>query len=453
MKLSKSWLIAKLCLLLVMPFPAWSQALPTPQPENVNRAISGTMGNVMANRGFAANDPRVANTIARMSPALQGIAGSAAVITVGTVTAPGWISGAVAIGIGAVISYAVGVAVNAVVNWLFRTDGKIDQSGLESEKDPSGGISPGVPAWRSKQWVTRSTTEFIWGGDGFAVAREAEASYRAVNGLTPNTPSCTLAAGGQSAICGNSIATLYPEGPPGACPKGTFWVAGNCSPYGFLAPAGVPTVIGQTPQQAVNALPSAELGKDLNPRIIAALADRAWQSAASQPGYDGVPYPVSQPVTEADVQPWLNANPEIAPTVQDFVTPNPVSPTNPNPWAIPLDPKAPVIKPVVPNTGTTNPAAANPEANLGPDPGIGAPTLEAIPTAQQIANPILQLAPDLRGFQASGQSGVCPKPTIELYGTHVMDAHCKLIEDNKQVLQLAMAFAWAAMALFIVLSA
>jgi len=28
-----------------------------------------------------------------------------------------------------------------------------------------------------------------------------------------------------------------------------------------------------------------------------------------------------------------------------------------------------------------------------------------------------------------------------------------LIEDNKQVLQLAMAFAWAAMALFIVLSA
>jgi len=35
----------------------------------------------------------------------------------------------------------------------------------------------------------------------------------------------------------------------------------------------------------------------------------------------------------------------------------------------------------------------------------------------------------------------------------VLDAHCKLIDDNKAVLQLAMAFAWAALALFIVLSA
>lgn len=449
----KRWLILKFFILLAMPVCVCAQALPKPQPENVNRAISGAMGHVMEKRGFAANDPRVANTIARMTPALQGIAGSAAVITVGTVTAPGWISGAVAIGIGVALTYAVSVAVDALVNWLFNPDGTIDQTGNEADKDPSAGIAPGVPAWRSKLWVTRSTTETIWGGDGFAVAREAEASYRAVNGLTPNTPSCTLAAGGQSAICGNSIASLNAEGPPGACPKGTYWVAGNCSPYGFLAPAGVPTVIGQTPQQAVNALPSTELGKELNPKIIAALADRAWQTAASQPGYDGVPYPFSKPVTEADVQPWVKANPELAPKVQDFVSPNPVGPSNPNPWAIPLDPKAPVIKPVIPNSGTTNPAQDNPQANLGPDPGIGAPTLEAIPTAQQIANPILQLAPDLQGFHANGHAGICPTPTIDLYGTHVMDAHCKLIEDNKQVLQLAMAFAWAAMALFIVLSA
>lgn len=439
--------------LFAMPMFAWSQALPSPQPDNVNRAISGTMTDVMAKRGFAANDPRVANTLARMSPALQGIAGSAAVITVGTVTAPGWITGAIAIGVGAVISYAVGLAVDAAVNWLFRTDGKIDQSGNQLDKDPSTGILPGVPAWRAKQWVTKSTTEEIWGGDGFAVARQAEASYRSVNGFTPNTPTCAFAAGGKSAICGNSISTLIADGPPGACPKGSFWVAGICSPYGFTAPGGAPTIIGQTPQQAVNALPSSELGKGLNPQIIAALTDRAWQEAASQPGYDGLPYQVSNPVTAVDVQPWLQANPELAPTVQDFVAPNPVSPTNPNPWAIPLNPQAPAIQPVIPNAGTTNPAASSPETNLGADPGIGAPALEATPTAQQIIDPILQLAPDLRGFQASGQAGVCPRPTIDLYGTHVLDAHCKLIEDNKQVLQLAMAFAWAAMALFIVLSA
>lgn len=100
------------------------------------------------------------------------------------------------------------------------------------------------------------------------------------------------------------------------------------------------------------------------------------------------------------------------------------------------------------------PEATRPYSILAPiDPGVGAPTLEQPPTAQQIANPILQLAPNLRGFQATSKTGVCPRPTIELYGAHVLDAHCKLIEDNKPVLQMAMTFAWTALALFIVLSA
>lgn len=453
MKSLKTWLIIKLCLFLLWPTFVSAQALPKAQPENVNRAISGAMGSAMTSRGFAANDPRYANTLARVSPQLQGIAGGAAAITVGAVTAPGWVSGAIAIGVGAVISYAVGLAVNAIVDWWFRPDGTIDQSGYAAEKDPSLGVIPGAPAWRSQYWETKSSWQVIWGGDGFALAKESEASYRAANGLKPTTPSCTLSAGGQRATCGNSIATLYSEAPAEACPKGSFWIAGRCSPYGFTTVGDVPPVTGQTPQQAIDALPASEMGKALNPKIIAALADRAWQAAASQPGYDGLPYPMSNPVTEADVAPWVQANPEYAPKVQDFLAPNPVSPTNPNPWAIPLNPTAPVITPVQPNEGSVSPGEGTPQEVLGPDPAIGAPTLEAIPTAQQIANPILQLAPDLRAFHANGQAGTCPRPSIDLYGTHVLDAHCKLIEDNKQTLQLAMAFAWAAMALFIVLSA
>ena len=45
------------------------------------------------------------------------------------------------------------------------------------------------------------------------------------------------------------------------------------------------------------------------------------------------------------------------------------------------------------------------------------------------------------------------QPSIDLYGTHVLDAHCKLIEANKPVLKIAMAFAWVAFAAFVVLSA
>jgi hypothetical protein len=63
------------------------------------------------------------------------------------------------------------------------------------------------------------------------------------------------------------------------------------------------------------------------------------------------------------------------------------------------------------------------------------------------------MLPDLRGYSPSSHTGECPRPTIELYGTHVLDAHCILIDDNKAIIQAAMLLAWALIALFIVLSA
>ena len=172
-----------------------------------------------------------------------------------------------------------------------------------------------------------------------------------------------------------------------------------------------------------------------------------------RPGYDGLPYPQSDPLTSADATPWIQANPELAPTVRDFVSPNPSPSSSGNPWSLPANPTAPNTNPAAPNQNTTNPGAENPVANLGPDPGIGAPTLEAIPTAQQIVQPILDIGADLRGYRPPSHAGECPRPTIELYGTHVLDAHCALIDDNKAIIQAAMMLAWALMALFIVLAA
>lgn len=449
MRLFKSWLIAKLCLLLLLPVPAWSQALPKPQPERVNRAVSGVLQDAMRGRGFAANDPRFGNTLARVSPGLSAVAGtSAAAITVGTVTAPAWATVALAAGIGAVITYAVSLGIDALVNWLFRDDGLIDQSSAENSAYPSGSFNAGDRVWTYRDW---SGTDH-YGANADALAREYRYTDMKRQGYpTVSEPTC-FADGTTAYWCGNYRVTLTANAPV-SCGAGMQAVGSTCMSFSYPLPNTFPDAQGLTPQQAINNLPETELNKSLNPALVAALANQDWQQAASQPGYDGLPYPQSNPITQAEAQPWLQANPEYAPTVRDFVSPNPVSEAGSNPWALPSNPTAIAPTPSVPNTGTTNPGQDNPQANLGPDPGIGAPTLESIPTAQQIANPILQLAPDLRSFQAQGQAGVCPRPTIELYGTHVLDAHCKLIEDNKPILQMAMAFAWAALALFIVLSA
>jgi hypothetical protein len=64
------------------------------------------------------------------------------------------------------------------------------------------------------------------------------------------------------------------------------------------------------------------------------------------------------------------------------------------------------------------------------------------------------MLPSLRSFNATGQTGTCPKPTVELLGkTILLDAHCTVIDPIKPTMQTVMLFAWAVIALFIILSA
>ena len=442
MNLFKSWLIAKLSLLLMLPSAAWSQALPNPQPEQVNRAVSGVLQDSMRARGFAANDPRFGNTIARISPALTGVAGTtAAAVTVGAVTASAWATVALAAGIGAVVTFAVGLGLDALVKWLFRDD-KIDEHSSALSPANVPGTFVGNDVWCTNQ-----------GGGGCAASAEAMAAQAASNLGQSAVSGSYDTSGGVYTLKTNTGLSIYVNKGKGAvsCPGGHYYKGSQCLPLTFPGDA---IRTGLSPGEAIKGLPESDLNKQLNPTLLAALANRAWQQAAQQHGYDGLPYPQSNPITSTEAARWAQAHPEYWPTVRDFVRPNPVTTGNPNPWALPSNPTAPELTPSPqPNEGSTNPAKDQPQVNLGSDPAIGAPTLEQIPTAQQIAEPILQLLPELRHFEVQGVTGVCPRPTIDLYGPIVIEAHCKLIEDNKHILQAAMAFAWAAMALFIVLSA
>lgn len=438
------WRLTALLLiwLIVITPTARAQATADAAYWNMNRALSGVLSDGMEARGFSNADPRLRNTLARISPHLTGIAGStAAAVTVGAVTAPAWATVALAAGIGAVVTFAVGLGLDSLVKWLFR-DGKIDEHSSVLSPANVTGTFVGNDVWCTNQ-----------GGGGCAASAEAMAAQAASNLGQSAVSGIYDASGGVYTLKTNTGLSIYVNKGKGAvsCPGGHYYKGSQCIPLTFPGDA---VRTGLSPGEAIKGLPESELNKRLNPTLLAALANRAWQQSAQQPGYDGLPYPQSNPITSTEAARWAQVHPEYWPTVRDFVRPNPVTTGNPNPWALPSNPTAPELTPSPqPNEETTNPAKDQPQVNLGSDPAIGAPTLEQIPTAQQIADPILQLAPDLRHFEAQGHTGICPKPTIELYGTHVLDAHCKLIEDNKQVLQLAMAFAWAAMALFIVLSA
>lgn len=440
--------------------PAFSQALPKIPVSPMQNSISGVMQQKMGQRGFAANDPRFGATLSTTSTVIGGVAGTtAAAVVAGAVTAPAWATVALAAGVGAVVTYAVTLGVDGLVKWLFGSD-TIDVSLGGSDVSGAGIVLGG------SYWSTGGPNGVIYGGDGIAVAREGYGQWASRWGIE-NSPSCEIISGGGIAVCTATQpdpytgayavrqALFYSDGAPSSCNPGSYYLENSgCLPYAAVQGENIP---GATPQQAITALPESELNKQLNPAVLAALANRAWQQAAAQPGYDGLPYQATDPITPEDAARWQQANPDYWPTVRDFVTPqpNPVPGTNANPWQLPnVSSPSSSVSPGANQSPSTNPASTQPQSNLGPDPGIGSPTLEQPPTAQQILAPILGMLPDLRTFSIGAHSGVCPKPSMELWEkTLVLDKHCQLIDDNRATLQAVMAAVWVMLALFTILAA
>ena len=398
--------------------------------------------------------PKVTSTI----DAVSGVAGTAATTISGVLlagaTAPGWVGLAITVGVSTALGYVVNLGINSLAKWLFRSDNQIDESGEPTTVPTTSAMNAGGAFWKVS-FHSGGVNIDLAGGDGEAVARQGYYEYRAqTNQNTSTSPTCSV--GGSSVMCSPINATLQPTGAPASCGPGTLYnyTKGTCGGYTFTAPASVPSKTTNL-QTAIADLPAADKSKPLNPAIVAAVANQLWIKAASQPGYQGMPYSYANPITESDVSTWQQSNPSEYPTVEEFTSPMPSGSTTGSPWSLPVSgqPVGTQNGSQTTPTGTTNPST-QPLANLGADPGIGSPTLETTPTAQQILAPILNLVPSLRSFSATAHVGSCPRPSFTLFGqSHVMDAHCTLIEAQKPTIQAAMAFAWAAIALFIILSA
>lgn len=495
--------------MLFQQYQVQAQALPVAPAANfvMNRAIGGILTRVAAARGFAANDPRIAATLVGAGSSLTAVnvASTAAGVGLAVAGAPVWLTVAAGLGV-----LAVGAAIVAGRTSLKLTDNYliVDSPSASNAPGYSAGsvtdsagyyktaIDHGVKIYKSPScYSTDFCGQFpplpagnipysIDGGNSvitafFSLDEFAEKYIAWRNSLSlqyaqsmswASPPSYEIAADGKRRM----IADLKIDF---ICDASKKYCGENAQPSGQLpwksdiehidiAPTEGPAPFRSLAYAYPNISDGAKAEK-LSNDTLAKLADQAWMKAAAQPGYQGLPYSVTQPVTVMDVATWKAENPVSAPTIGDLLTPAnnpgtsvvPISPTvtvaNPSPDPTPDPDPNPTPTPTPTPAPLQNVNVVNaPKIDLGPDPETPDPTLETAPTAWQILSPIMALFPQLKRYQAPAYAGECPKPSFEIFGKSiVMESHCTIAEQHRQIIFAVMLTTWLLVGLLIVLSA
>jgi hypothetical protein len=370
-----------------------------PAYANMQRAVAGITQQVAISRGTSTTDPRTYSTLYSMGKAAAtstavGAVGAGLLVTAGAVTAPAWGTILAVSAISGAVSYAVALGLDKFVNWIFSTTG----------------VST----------IFKPTTGSI----------------------------CTSAAGQNGADCRS-------------CPSPTVLlssklVTGSFSTYEIICYNPVPNSVAPM-ASAVSSLTASQLGQPVDYAAMASIINYLWLKASQQTDYQGLPYTVSQPVTSAEVQQWAVANPTIYPNVQALVSPVTSStgfaPSSITSTTSALAPVTAQVNPyATPQTQATTTTTV--QIDLGPNPNIAQPTLEATPTAQSIFQPFLDLVQPILHFSFNSPQGICPKPVFDVFGKSLtMTSHCDIAESNRSALSLIMAAVYTIIALFIIFKA
>lgn len=452
-----------LSLALAFSVQATAQTVADPAYSNMQRTIGGIIQQVAKDRGLSVADPRTYGTLYGVGRAAgTTAAGVGAGLLIGG-TAPAWASllaGAAAVW---AVGKALDLAYDGALKWATGSDGKITASGSAV---PSSG---GVPGTSSGQvWGYTYNGLLVTGGDTASVGKpiamygdcgQFTCSY---SGLSWVDDGVTFGSDDGTKIQYTYAGHFYRASDNMSWPRSAVVYKCKTSTCTFSgtpsytapnpAPAtGTPKTLDDAVKDLTDAVKAQKVGYDAMATMINDLA----QKAAAQPDYQGMAVPQTQPlVTAADVQRYAEANPSTYPTVGDMVAPQTSPQTAFQPAASPSPTvgTAPVTSPTAPTA--TNPNGTQQGINLGADPQVGAPSLEATPTAQSILQPLLNVFPDLRSFTTPSHSAVCPTPSMTLFSKAIkLEAHCSVLEDVRPTLAAVMAAVWAMVALFIILRA
>ncbi|MEM8512326.1 hypothetical protein RCH14_001642 [Massilia sp. MP_M2] len=499
---------------------SYAQAVPVANFV-VNRAIAGVVQRIAIARGFAANDPRIVAT-------MNGIGNSSTKLNVvSTVAGVGLTVAGAPVWLGIAASLGVVALGYGITSWVDGPNGREEAhvylsntvSGTKLQVDappppplvytPPQVSSPpdvrpeawflavqqGAPLYRSNSecyadkacWVLPQAPDpmiasfrYVFSGGVELVTNDLE-EYARWFVFMKLTPHCQPEFGygcynsgltrvvtvpnsvGQIRVnifawhsrTGSTQSNMQDFGPMDVYYENAATVVGKVGPQYYTDGNDVFTNL---PQQIANG--------QITPDTLARLVDRAWQLAAQDPDYQGLPYSATQPVQYGEAAQWANENPQAVPRVADLLSPAsnpgtqavPISPTvspgsSPDPGTNPNPTPSPSGDVNVINTPNVN-VVNRISVDFGADPGLMAPDLEETPEPYAIFEPVFQSVESFAIYGIPNHQSECPKPSFDMWGDPiVMDGHCKLLDDVKPTLFTVMAAVWVVIGCFIILAA
>lgn len=264
--------------------------------------------------------------------------------------------------------------------------------------------------------------------------------YQSSNGLLPcnSASGCSYSASFSilSSSTGSSGSTSYQIQYQNSylTSSGSTATVNRTANYTVLSNANFDSSI--TPQSADISAEQEETAKNtpLNPQRLADVANALLLDAASQSDYAGIPVSSANPlVTANDFSEALSAVGRTQPTNAEWTTP----------WED-LE--------TTTDTGT--------DTGGGTDSGSGSetatePTLDSPPDGKTILSPLLNIFPaDWGNFSVGSRDAVCPVGEFEIWDKNfVIDSHCGLIEQNRELIKIIFLIVWAFSAFRRVMSA
>ena len=311
--------------------------------------------------------------------------------------------------------------------------------------DQSAGVSSGGSAdYGRKFYVGAGSggTKPYFSGDYPESLIYSAYRYQSSNGLLPcnSASGCTYSAGFSvlSSSTGSSGSTTYQIQYQNSysTSSGSTVTVDRTASYTVLPNASYDSSI--TPQSADITAEQEETAKNtpLNPQRLADVANALLLDAASQSDYAGIPVSSSNPlVTAQDFTDALTAVGRTEPTNAEWTTP----------WE---------------DLETTSDTDTGTDTGGGTDSGSGSetatePTLDSPPDGKTILSPLLNIFPaDWGNFSVGSRDAACPVAEFEIWDKNfVIDSHCGLIEQNRELIKIIFLIVWAFSAFRRVMSA
>ncbi|MEG8848043.1 hypothetical protein U4T44_17525 [Klebsiella pneumoniae] len=311
--------------------------------------------------------------------------------------------------------------------------------------DQSAGVSSGDSADNGRKFYVGAGsggTKPYFSGDYPESLIYSAYRYQSSNGLLPcnSASGCTYSAGFSvlSSSTGSSGSTTYQIQYQNSylTSSGSTVTVDRTASYTVLPNASYDSAI--TPQSADITAEQEETAKNtpLNPQRLADVANALLLDAASQSDYAGIPVSSANPlVTANDFSEALSAVGRTQPTNAEWTTP----------WE---DLETTI------DTGTDTGTGGGTDSGSGSETATE-PTLDSPPDGKTILSPLLNIFPaDWGNFSVGSRDAVCPVGEFEIWDKKfVIDSHCGLIEQNRELIKIIFLIVWAFSAFRRVMSA